>query len=71
MADFEVTTTLRTQTCGDFHHYAVPCAAVYSSVCPICAWNERQERHVASDKKDRVIAALRGALTKARKASRG
>ena len=70
MADFEVTVTLRTQTCSSHHIYAVPCGAVYRSLCPLCAWDRQSEKNLRSDSKDRQIAALRGALTKA-KARRG
>ena len=71
MADFEVTITLRTQTCGNNHVYAVPSSAVWHSVCPLCAWDKAQAKNEAETKMVRQIAALKGALTKARKVPRG
>lgn len=66
MSDFDVTVTLRTQTCAQHHIYAVPCGAIYRSLCPLCAWDRQSEKNLLGDRKDRQIAALRGALTKAK-----
>lgn len=71
MADFEVTITLRTQTCGNNHVYAVPCSAVWHSMCPLCAWDKAQVKNEQEGRMARQISALKGALTRARKAPRG
>lgn len=71
----DITVTLTTHTCRYGHLYAVPhWVTELNHTCPMCAKeqvrsaNQQYEDELQEDiKKDRTIAALRGALTKAKR----